>query len=123
MLGLLHPLSLHRRNPAGRRHDCGLRSSGTRDGKAISCGGGDVLATLIGLCIQLKPPLEDMRAGVEEGLSAYAADNLKAGEAMPEVSGVGSPDWLVAVSHSARVDQKTFSCVGAFEATICQQPD
>ncbi len=63
-----------------------------RDGKAMSCGGGDVLATLIGLCIQLKPTLEDMRAGVEEGLSAYAADNLKAGQAMPEVSGVGSRD-------------------------------
>ncbi len=82
-----------------------------------------ILATLIGLCIQLKPPLEDMRAGVEEGLSAYAADNLKAGEAMPEVSDVGSRDWLVAVSHSARVGQKTFSRVGAFKATICQQPD
>ena len=42
---------------------------------------------------------------------------------MPEVSDVGSGDWLVAVSHSARVGQKTFSRVGAFKATICQQPD
>ena len=63
MLGLLHPLSLHGRTPAGRCHDCGLRSSRARHGKAISRGGGDVLATLTGPGIWLKPPLEDTRAG------------------------------------------------------------
>jgi hypothetical protein len=62
-------------------------------------------------------------APAPRGLSADAADSLKAGEAMPEVSDAESHDWLVAVSHSACVDQKTFSCVGAFKVTICQQPD
>ena len=42
---------------------------------------------------------------------------------MPEMSDAESHDWLVAVSHAARVDQKTFSCVCAFKVTICQQPD
>ena len=42
---------------------------------------------------------------------------------MPEVSDAESHDWLVAVSHSACVDHTTFSCVGAFKVTICQQPD
>jgi hypothetical protein len=84
---------------------------------------GVILATLLGLGVWLKPPLADMREGVEEGLTAYAAETLKAGEAMPEVSHVESHDWLVAVSHSARLNDKTFSCVGAFKVTVCQQPD
>jgi len=42
---------------------------------------------------------------------------------MPEMSDAESHDWLVAVSHAARVDQKTFSCVCAFKVTICQQPE
>jgi hypothetical protein len=81
-----------------------------------------ILAMLIGLSIWRKPPLEDIRAGVEEGLSAQAAGNLKTGEAMPEMSDVGSHDWLVAVSHAARMGQKTLSWVGACKVTICQQP-
>lgn len=84
---------------------------------------GIILVTLVALGVWLKPPLADMREGVDEGLAAYAAGNLKAGEAAPEVSHVESHDWLVAVSHSAKVGEKTFSCVGAFKVTICQEPD
>jgi hypothetical protein len=84
---------------------------------------GVILAALVGLGVWLKPPLADMREGVEEGLTAYAAENLKAGEAMPEVSDVESHDWLIAVSHSAKVGEKTFYCVGAFKVTVCGHPE
>ena len=84
---------------------------------------GVILAALLGLGVWLKPPLGDMREGVEEGLTAYAAQHLKAGETMPEVSHVESHDWVVAVSHSAKVGEKTFYCVGAFKVTVCDHPD
>ena len=80
---------------------------------------GIILATVVGLGVWLKPPLAEMRKGVEEGLTAYAAQNLKGGELMPEVSHVESHDWLVAVSHAAKVGETTFYCVGAFKVTFC----
>jgi len=84
---------------------------------------GVILASLFGLGVWLKPPLTDMRLGVAEGLTAYAAKTLKTGEAMPEVSHVESHDWLVAVSHAATVGEKTFYCVGAFKVTFCDHPE
>ena len=62
-------------------------------------------------------------AGIEERRTVCAADNLQAGEAMPQVSDVTSHDALVEASHSARVGQNTLSCVSAFKAAICQQTD
>lgn len=84
---------------------------------------GIILLALIGLGVWLKPPLDDMREGVEDGLTTYAAQNLKPGEVMPAVSHVESHDWLVAVSHAARVGDKTFYCVGAFKVTVCDHPE
>ena len=82
-----------------------------------------ILAALVGLGVWLKPPLDDMRKGVEEGLSAYAANRLQAGETMPAVNHVESHDWLVAVSHIATVGDKTFYCVGALKVTVCDHPE
>ncbi len=84
---------------------------------------GIILAVLVGLGVWLKPPLADMREGVDEGLTAYAAQKLAAGEAMPEVRHTESHDWLVAVSHAAKVGAETFYCVGAFKVTVCNSPD
>lgn len=84
---------------------------------------GIILAVLVAAGAWLKPPLDAMRKGVDEGLSAYAAHQLKAGEVRPEVSHVESHDWVVAVSHVAKVGDKTFYCFGAFKVTFCQYPD
>jgi hypothetical protein len=84
---------------------------------------GIILATLLGLGVWLKPPLAEMREGVEEGLTAYAVQNAEAGETMPAVSQVESEDWLVAVSLSAKVGDKTAYCFGAFKVTFCRHPD
>ena len=45
--------------------------------------------------------------------------HLKPGETMPAVTHTESHDWGVAVSHVAKVGDKTFFCVGAFKVTIC----
>jgi len=84
---------------------------------------GLILVVIVGLGVWLKPPLDKMRVGVDEGLRAYAAQKLQAGETMPAVSHVASHDWLVAVSHSARVGDDIFYCFGAFRVTFCQHPD
>jgi hypothetical protein len=41
---------------------------------------------------------------------------------MPAVTRMVSDDWLIAVSHTARVGELTFSCMGAFKVTVCIQP-
>jgi hypothetical protein len=84
---------------------------------------GLILIVLVGLGVWLKPPLDKMREGVDKGLRAYAAQRLQAGDTMPTVSHVASHDWLVAVSHSARVGEDTFYCFGAFRVTFCQHPN
>lgn len=84
---------------------------------------GIILAVLVGLGIWLKPPIESMRQGVDAGLAEYAKKHLKPGETMPVVSETETTDWLVAVSHSARVGERTFYCYGAFKVTVCNLPD
>jgi hypothetical protein len=83
---------------------------------------GIVLATVLALAVWLKPPLSQMRAGVETGLSEYARAKLKPGETMPAVTHVASHDWYVAVSHVAKVGELSFFCIGAFKVTICDFP-
>lgn len=83
---------------------------------------GIILLVVIGLAVWLKPPLADMREGVEAGLSEYARTKLKPGETMPAVTHVDSRDWLVAVSHVAKVGDLTFYCAGAFRVTVCGDP-
>lgn len=84
---------------------------------------GLILVVIVGLGVWLKPPLAKLRASVEEGLQAHAVRKLQAGKAMPAVSHIASRDWLVAVSHSARVGEDIFYCFGAFRVTFCQHPD
>ncbi|MFT3722666.1 MAG: hypothetical protein QM773_03685 [Hyphomonadaceae bacterium] len=83
---------------------------------------GIILVVVLGLGVWLKPPLKQMREGVEIGLSEYAKTKLKPGEAMPVVTHVSSQDWLIAVSHVAQVGKLTFYCVGAYKVTICDYP-
>ena len=80
---------------------------------------GIILMVFVSAAIWLKPPLQNMRDGVEEGLTEYARAHLKPGETMPAVTHQESHDWAVAVSHVANVGDKTFYCVGAFKVTIC----
>lgn len=82
-----------------------------------------ILAVLAGAGVWLKPPLERMREGVEEGLSEYAKRHLRPGEPMPAITHVESHDWGLAVSHTAKAGDKTFSCFGAFKVTICNVAD
>lgn len=80
---------------------------------------GIILVVVIAAGVWLKPPLQQMREGVEEGLADYAKYYLRPGETMPAVTHLESHDWVLAVSHVAMVGDKTFYCVGAFKVTIC----
>ncbi len=80
---------------------------------------GIILAVVVAAGVWLKPPLQKMRDGVEEGLKEYARAHLKPGETMPVVTHQESHDWAIAVSHVAMVGDKSFYCVGAFKVTIC----
>lgn len=80
---------------------------------------GIILAVVVAGGIWLKPPLAKMREGVEAGLVEYAQHHLKPGETMPSVTHTESHDWGIAVSHVAKVGEKTFFCVGAYKVTIC----
>jgi hypothetical protein len=80
---------------------------------------GIILVVVIVAGVWLKPPLQDMRDGVEDGLKEYARAHLTPGEKMPAVTHRESHDWAIAVSHVAQVGDKTFYCVGAFKVTIC----
>ena len=84
---------------------------------------GVILAGVIALGVWLKPPLDKMREGVEDGLVEYARNHLKTGETMPAVTHTESHDWLIAASHTARVGDLTFYCTGAFKVTVCNLPD
>ncbi len=84
---------------------------------------GVILVALIGLGVWLKPPLEKMREGVEQGLAEYARHHLEAGKTMPAVTHTDSRDWLVAVSHVAHVGDLTFYCYGGFKVTVCNLPE
>jgi hypothetical protein len=84
---------------------------------------GIILAVILGLGLWLKPSPHAMREGVEEGLSEYARHRLQTGETMPAVTHEETHDWLVATSHTARVGDLTFYCVGGFKVTVCDLPE
>lgn len=84
---------------------------------------GGIFVVLVALGVWLKPPLENMREGVDEGLRAWAAAHSDAGEPPPAVTHEESHDWIIAASHTARVGEETFSCWGAFKVTVCTGPD
>lgn len=84
---------------------------------------GIILVVILGLGVWLKPPLDQMREGVEEGLTAYARHHLKPGETLPAVTHSGPHDWLIATSHTAQIGDVTFYCVGAFKVTVCNLPE
>lgn len=84
---------------------------------------GIILAVVLGLGVWLKPPLDKMREGVAEGLTEYAKHHLKPGETMPSVTHAETHDWLIAVSHTARVGDLSFYCYGAFKVTVCNLPE
>jgi hypothetical protein len=84
---------------------------------------GIILAAVVALGVWLKPPLDRMREGVNAGLTEYARHHLKPGETMPSVSHTESHDWIVAVSHTARVGDLSFYCFGAFKVTVCNLPE
>lgn len=81
-----------------------------------------ILAAIVAGGIWLKPSLERMRETVDAGLSEYARAKTEAGETVPAVTHQESRDWLIAVSHTATVGEKTFYCVGAFKVTYCDIP-
>ena len=83
---------------------------------------GIIIAAIISVGLWLKPPVEDMREGVEAGLREYAKLNVKPGETPPEVSHAESHDWGIIVAHTAKVGEETFSCWGGFKITVCNLP-
>jgi hypothetical protein len=84
---------------------------------------GIILVVLVVLGVLLKPPLEDMRKGVAEGLQAYAQAKAGEGAPVPAVTDERSQDWIVAVGHEARIGDLTFWCWGAFKVTLCVNPE
>lgn len=84
---------------------------------------GVILAVIIALGVWLKPPVEQMRNGLETGIAQYRQAKQKTGGPPPVITHQESRDWLIAVSHIATVDEKTYACVGAFKVTVCNTPD
>ncbi len=84
---------------------------------------GVILVVFISLGVWLKPSIEQMRMGVGEGLSELARLKSAAGDTTPPVVHEESHDWIIAVSHVAKVGEDTFYCWGAFKVTVCNWPD
>ena len=84
---------------------------------------GIIIAVVIALGVWLKPPLQDMRDGVDGELTRYAQARVAAGETAPAITSVDSNDWGVAVSHVVRAGDLAFYCVGAYRVTVCSSPD
>ena len=84
---------------------------------------GIILALLIGLGFWLKPSLQDLRESVDGNVLSYTQTRTAAGEIAPAISSVESNDFGVFVSHFVRMDELTFSCVGAYRVTVCASPD
>lgn len=108
-----------RRDEAGRRSRAGRPGFLRRYLTVVSV----ILVGVIGLGVWLKPSIEQMRLGVGEGLSELARLRSDAGDTTPPVVQEESHDWIIAVSHVAKVGEKTYSCWGAFKVTVCNWPD
>jgi hypothetical protein len=84
---------------------------------------GVIFAVIIALGLWLKPPAERMQQAVDIALAEYVRAKTGAGEPAPVVTSTETRDWIVAVSHVARIGEETFSCVGGFKVTFCFSPD
>lgn len=84
---------------------------------------GVILAVIIALGVWLKPPVEKMEEAVKQALTEYAQAKTAAGETAPAVTRQESHDWVIIVSHVAKVGEETFSCFGGFKVTFCQSPN
>lgn len=84
---------------------------------------GVLIVGIVSVGVWLKPPVEDMREAVDEGLRAWAAAHADKGAAAREVTHSESHDWGIVVSHTAQVGDITFSCWGGFKVTVCNTPD
>jgi hypothetical protein len=122
MLGRILPLPLHRPGGGASERTSGARRARSGMIRSYLTVVGIILVVMLALGVWLKPPLAQMREGVEEGLSEYARAKLRPGETMPEVTHVSSQDWFIAVSHVAQVGDLTFYCVGAYKVTVCDYP-
>jgi hypothetical protein len=84
---------------------------------------GVIFAVIIALGVWLKPPVEKMEEAVNQALTEYAQSKTAAGETAPAVTLQESHDWVIVVSHVAKVGEETFSCFGGFKVTFCQSPE
>jgi len=82
-----------------------------------------IFAVIIAIGVWLKPPVEKMEEAVGQALREYAEAKTAAGETAPVVTRQESHDWVVIVSHVAKVGEETFSCVGGYKVTFCQSPN
>jgi hypothetical protein len=82
-----------------------------------------IFAVIIALGMWLKPPVEKMEEAVTQALTDYVQSKTAAGGVAPVVTQQESRDWVILVSHVAKVGDETFSCVGGFKITFCQSPD
>lgn len=84
---------------------------------------GVIFAVIIALGVWLKPPVEKMEEAVTQALTEYVQSKTAAGGAAPVVTRQESHDWVILVSHVAKVGEETFSCIGGFKVTFCQSPE
>jgi hypothetical protein len=82
-----------------------------------------ILAVIVALGVWLKPPVEKMEEAVTQALTGYVRSKTAAGGAAPVVTQQESHDWVIIVSHVAKVGEETFSCIGGFKVTFCQSPE
>lgn len=84
---------------------------------------GVIVAVIIALGVWLKPSVKAMEESVTQMVTEYAAAKTAAGEIAPEVTSRESHDWVIIVSHVAKMGEETFSCVSGFKVTVCQSPE
>lgn len=82
-----------------------------------------ILVVIVAGGVWLKPSAEKMRESVEAGLTEYARAKTAAGETVPAVTHQETNDWIIGVSHGARIGDLSFFCMGGFKVTYCQLPD
>jgi hypothetical protein len=82
-----------------------------------------ILAVIVALGVWLKPPVEKMEEAVTQALTEYVRSKTAAGGPAPVVTQQESHDWVIIVSHVAKVGEETFSCIGGFKVTFCQSPE
>lgn len=86
-----------------------------------------ILAGLIGGAIATKPKPGELKASVEEAMSAYAEAQAAAPAgtmkelSLPKV--IEERDWILGRSYSVEQDGKSFACWSVSVLTVCDTPD